>query len=90
MNTTVSIDKAGRIVLPKAVRDELQLTPGSSLELELSEDRISLRPERKGRMYKKDGIWVFHTGSPMPANLIQETIKKVRKEREDHILGKKR
>jgi len=90
MNTIVNIDKAGRIVLPKAIREELQLTPGSSLELELSEDRIFLRPERKGRMYKKDGIWVFHAGSPMPANLIQETIKNVRKEREDQILGKKR
>lgn len=90
MNTTVSIDKAGRIVLPKAVREELQLTPGTNLELELSEDRISLRPERKVRMYKKDGIWLFHTGSPMPVDLIQETIKKVRKEREEHILGKKR
>lgn len=90
MNTIVNIDKAGRIVLPKAVRDELQLTPGSSLELELSENGISLRPERKGRMYKKDGIWVFHTGSPMPAGLINETIQKVRTEREDRILGKKR
>jgi AbrB family looped-hinge helix DNA binding protein len=43
MNTTVNMDKAGRIVLPKLVRDELQLSPGDVLEMELSDDRIVLR-----------------------------------------------
>ena len=91
MNTTVSMDKAGRIVLPKAVREELQLTPGNALDLEVAEDRIVLRPARsKPRMYKKQGIWVLHTGAPMPADVVENTIKKIRKEREDGFLGKRR
>ena len=44
MNTTLTVDKAGRVVLPKPVRDELQLAAGDSLELESSEDRIVLPP----------------------------------------------
>jgi AbrB family looped-hinge helix DNA binding protein len=34
MNTTITVDKAGRIVLPKPVRDKLQLQAGDSLEVE--------------------------------------------------------
>ena len=56
MTTTVIIDKAGRIVLPKPVRDALQLSPGDSLELETFEDQIVLRPARgNGRICKKQG-----------------------------------
>ena len=91
MTATLNMDKAGRIVLPKPVRDELQLSPGDSLELEVSEDRIVLRPARiKPRLYKKQGIWVLHTGAPMPANVVKETIHKIRQEREEKFLGKKR
>ena len=91
MSATLNMDKAGRIVLPKPVRDELQLSPGDSLELEVSEDRIVLRPARiKPRLYKKQGIWVLHTGAPMPADVVKETIHKIRQEREEKFLRKKR
>ena len=43
MTTTLTLDKAGRVVLPKPIRDEMQLRAGDSLELESSEDRIVLR-----------------------------------------------
>jgi len=46
MTKTLTVDKAGRVVLPKPVRDELQLTAGDSLELESFEDQIVLRPVR--------------------------------------------
>ena len=91
MNTTLSMDKAGRIVLPKPVRDELQLSPGDSLELEITEDRIVLRPARtKARLYKKHGIWVLHTGSPLSTATVKETLRKVRHEREDRFVRKLR
>lgn len=91
MNATLTLDKAGRIVLPKPVRDELQLGPGDSLELESSEDRVILRPARGGgRMRKKQGVWVLHGGAPLAANVVEETIRRVRRERERRILGKLR
>ena len=89
MNATLTIDKAGRVVLPKPVRDALQISPGDSLELESSEDHIVLRPARgKGRMYKKQGVWVFDSGVPFPAETIKRTIRRVRAERDQHVLGK--
>ena len=91
MNTTLTIDKAGRVVLPKPVREELQLGAGDSLELESSEDRIILRPARgKGRMYKKRGVWVFDSGEPLPPDVVEKTLRRVRAERDRRNLGKMR
>lgn len=89
MNATLSIDKAGRVVLPKAVRDALQIAPGDSLELESSEDQIILRPARAtGRMYKKDGMWVFDSGEPLSAEVVNRTLRQVRAERDRRNLGR--
>jgi AbrB family looped-hinge helix DNA binding protein len=91
MNATLTIDKAGRVVLPKPVREALQIKPGDSLELESSDDQIVLRPARgRARMYKKQGMWVLHSDAPLPANVVEDTIRKVRRERERAILGKPR
>lgn len=82
MNTTLTVDKAGRVVLPKPVRDELQLAAGDSLELESSEDRIVLRPVRgTAGLRQKQGIWVFRTGQPISAESVNETIRQLREER---------
>ena len=76
MVTTLTIDKAGRIVLPKPARDELQLSPGDSLEIESSEDRVVLRPVRGGgRIYKKQGVWVMHSGAPLSQEVVEKTIR---------------
>jgi AbrB family looped-hinge helix DNA binding protein len=89
MTTTLTIDKAGRVVLPKPVRDALQISPGDSLELESGDDHIVLRPARgKGRMYKKQGVWVYDSGKPLPADIVNRTIGRVRAERDRHNLGK--
>ncbi len=90
MNTTLTVDKAGRVVLPKPVRDELQLQPGDSLELESSEDRIVLRPHRGGAgLHKKQGIWVFSTGEPISAEATDEILRQIRRERELSFIGKR-
>jgi AbrB family looped-hinge helix DNA binding protein len=87
MNTTLTVDKAGRVVLPKPVRDELRLSPGDSLELESSQEQILLRPARgTAGMRKKKGIWVFRTGQPVSAASVEETVRQMRNEREVAIL----
>jgi AbrB family looped-hinge helix DNA binding protein len=91
MVTTLTTDKAGRIVLPKPMRDELQLSPGDSLEVESSEERVILRPVRgNGRIYKKQGVWVFDSGEPLDVDVVNKTLRKVREERDRRNLGKLR
>src|SRR6202044_3403088 len=71
MKTTLTIDRAGRLVLPKPVREELQLAAGDSLELESSEDQIILRPVRgTASLRKKQGVWVMRTGKPLTAEVV--------------------
>jgi AbrB family looped-hinge helix DNA binding protein len=88
-NATITVDKARRIVLPKPVRDELQLQAGDSLEFEISDQEITLRPVRaKARMQRVDGMWVVTDGEPTPENMVEDTIEDVRRERDQQILGK--
>jgi AbrB family looped-hinge helix DNA binding protein len=89
MTTTLTLDKAGRVVLPKPVRDEMQLRAGDSLELESSEDRIILRPRRGGvGLHQKQGVWVFSTGQPISAEAMNATLRQIRRERELSLIGK--
>jgi AbrB family looped-hinge helix DNA binding protein len=45
MNATLTVDKAGRVVIPKEVREKMHLREGSRLRLELVGDRLELRHE---------------------------------------------
>lgn len=88
MNTTLTVDKAGRVVLPKPVRDELQLSAGDCLELETSEDQIVLRPVRnRVGMRKKRGIWVLDFDEPISAADTDRVLQNIRRERERSALG---
>jgi AbrB family looped-hinge helix DNA binding protein len=88
MIAKLTLDRAGRVVLPKPVRDDLQVGPGDSLELESSQEQIILRPLR-GTMplRKKKGVWVFRTGEPLSAETVNQVMKEVRQERERSNLG---
>src|SRR5436305_7494811 len=88
MNTTLTIDKAGRVVLPKPVRDQMQLSAGDSLVLDSADDRIVLRPVREAvGMRKKQGIWVLDVGEPLTLETVNQTTEEVRRDREQSLLG---
>jgi AbrB family looped-hinge helix DNA binding protein len=89
MNDRLTIDKAGRIVLPKPLRDELRLEAGDTLEMESSGEEITLRPARgSAQLRKKHGVWVFRAGEPLTQALVEKTARQVREEREAENLGK--
>ena len=84
MNTTVTLDKAGRVVIPKTLRDELHLEPGDTLELKSEGERVTLRPVRSATPLRKErGIWVFRTGRKIPATITDRVLSEGR-ERHDH------
>jgi AbrB family looped-hinge helix DNA binding protein len=89
MPTHLIIDKAGRVVIPKPLRQQLHLEPGDTLELETSGEQITLRPVRgTGPLSKEHGVWVFHTGQPLPASATDEMLLKIREERDLANLAK--
>jgi AbrB family looped-hinge helix DNA binding protein len=89
MNTRLTLDKARRIVIPKALREELQLEAGDAFEMESAGEQITLRPVRgTGPLTKEHGVWVFYCGRPLPASATQEMLQRIREERDLANLGK--
>ena len=89
MTTRLVIDKAGRVVIPKPLREELGLEPGDALEMESAGEQITLRPVRgTGPLTKEHGVWVFHAGHPLPASSTDEMLELIREERDLANLGK--
>ena len=54
------LDKFGRIVIPKKVRDDLGLAPGDRLEIEKTQGGVLLKPaDQDSRLVYKNGVLVF-------------------------------
>src|SRR6266542_3410939 len=88
MNTTVTLDGAGRVVIPKTLRNALRLQPGDTLELESEGDRVILRPVRSSTPLRKErGIWVFRAGRKLPTADIDRVLRDIRSRRDHNNLG---
>lgn len=63
MSYTISMDRAGRIVIPKAVRERLGADETTVFNLDVVLDRIEISPRDEGgnnaRIVKKSGMWVI-------------------------------
>ena len=82
MDAKVTLDKAGRVVLPKILRDELHLSPGDTLELTVEGDQMTLRPQRvTSPLQKERGVWVFRSGEKLTAAETREALRKIREQR---------
>ena len=88
MNTTVTMDKAGRVVLPKPLREELRLEPGDKIELDSEGGTVTLRPVREiAPLRKERGIWVFRRGTKMSAATTDKVLRELRERRDRENLG---
>jgi AbrB family looped-hinge helix DNA binding protein len=59
---TLRIDQAGRVVLPKPIRDRFGLKAGTDLEIEETAEGITLKPvQQQPSLVKRDGLLV-HRG----------------------------
>ena len=69
MKTT--IDAAGRVVVPKPLRDRLSLAAGSEIEIELVGDGIVLRPaSAESAIVAEDGVLVHRGGTPVALDVV--------------------
>ena len=84
---TLKIDNAGRVILPKPVRDRLGLTAGSNLDMRLTPDGIVLTPaDQRSSLVKKGSFWV-HTGAIPRTYDLLKAIDEEREERTSKAWG---
>ena len=55
----LTVDRRGRVVIPKALRRILRLQAGDKLAVKQEGDGMILRPIRTGGLTKKYGVWVY-------------------------------
>ena len=82
MVLTISIDKSGRLVIPKSIRDRLGLAEGAEFEISELRDGLILKVLPQGSALEEvDGLWV-HPGRPDPES---DLFLAIRNQREDRI-----
>ena len=80
----ITIDTAGRLVVPKPLREQFNLTPGCELEIEAVADGMTLRGvDAEPALVRKQGILVHHgaTRSPLDIGDFVRTERDARHER---------
>lgn len=81
MRTT--IDAAGRIVVPKAIREELALYGGQELELTTRDGRLEIEvPPTPMRLEDRAGVKVAVSDvslRPLTQEVVRETLERVRR-----------
>ena len=64
---TTTMDAAGRLVLPKAIRERAQLTPGVPLEIRVVDGRVEIEPAAATvKLAKAGGFWVAAPAEEVP------------------------
>jgi AbrB family looped-hinge helix DNA binding protein len=78
-----AIDKFGRVLIPKSIRDHLGVEPGEVVQVIEQDNQILIKLiKNKTALKMKDNIMVYDAE---PTGDIEEAIKKQRDERMDDI-----
>ena len=79
----VTIDAAGRIVVPKRLRDALGLTPGTRLDVDVLDGHIELSPPTSSAkiVAGPHGPTVAATGAPVTDHDLRDALEAVRERR---------
>jgi len=79
----IAIDRAGRIVVPKSLRQALGLRPGQPLEIRAGDGRLEIEIAATPMRLKKRGkapVAVPNTNlPPLTADQVRETLEQVRR-----------
>ena len=88
MSTTITLGKAGRIVVPKTIRDRLHLREGSRLRVEVVADKLEFTPEvDEVKIEKRGGLPVITGWKGFNA---AKAVNEMREEYLDRLAGKHR
>lgn len=85
MDIDVTIDKSGRLVLPKPVRDALGLRAGDRLKIRRQGSEVILSfSQPKPVLQKEKGVWVYRSGQSSDVSL-PDLIEQERRRREAEL-----
>lgn len=88
MNAIVEIDKAGRIVIPKKMRDALHLTPGTRVRIDQFGDQLRLETDfPEPHLENRDGFLVMVGGPPLSVEDVNRSIEEMRERRMRFVAG---
>jgi AbrB family looped-hinge helix DNA binding protein len=77
-----TIDSAGRLVLPKAVRDEAGILPGMTLRITVQEGEVKIEPlPREVKIVQRGPLWIAvptEEGPPLSGATVEQVLRRVR------------
>jgi AbrB family looped-hinge helix DNA binding protein len=80
---TITIDRVGRVVIPKEIRQEAGIEAGMPLEISCREGRIEIAPQRRPiRIEKRGRLQVavsVNEGEPLSRSVVREAQRRARK-----------
>ncbi len=81
----LKIDRAGRLVIPKPVRERLGLKPGMQLEARERENELILKSASEKPVLVREKALLVHQGEPAGSLDLRRAIEEVREERHREI-----
>src|SRR5262245_17150203 len=90
---TIQIDKAGRVVLPKPLREQFNLVPGDKLKRSVEGNSIRLQPTSGGgELVRKGTVLVFsgEFAEPVTSRKVEDMLAQEREARLAASTGKLR
>lgn len=88
MTAMLTVDRAGRVVIPKTIREKMHLREGSRLRAELVGDRLEIRAEPAEVQIERRGkrrVIVSWEGFDAA-----QAVREAREEHLNHLAGKRR
>ena len=86
MRTT--IDSAGRIVLPKAIREAANLAGGTEVEIRITDDHLEIEPvPAEVSLVQKGDFLVAVPKSSLAKKMTAEEVERIRKQIQDERLA---
>jgi AbrB family looped-hinge helix DNA binding protein len=91
MSTTITLGKAGRLIVPKAIRDIVGLHEGARLRIEAvgGKFEVTIEPE-EAKIKMRGGFPVIVGGRPREKDGILRAIKAEREERDERLASPRR
>ena len=91
MSISITLGKAGRLVVPKSIRDSLGLREGSRLKLEVQGGTLQAMPEPDPvRITLKNGLPVIQGSTGLKRGDIVGAIKADREGRDERLASKRK